>query len=71
MDGNEIAEMFYGVDPDPLFYLLADPVELDWSLVVRGMEAACDNLQGCRPPGFFKVSKAKAYGLHRVLSTSG
>ena len=57
MNGDELAAMLYQTDPDPLFYLLAEPVELDWSLVVRGMEAACDNIEGCRPPGFFKRSE--------------
>lgn len=57
MDGNEIAEMFYGSDPDPLYEFLNPPTYLDWSDVERGMVEACRNLEECNAR-FFKRSDA-------------
>jgi hypothetical protein len=61
MDGNELCEMLYQTDPDPLAELLFTPgdygyVEMDASFD-RGMEEACRNLNRSGGKCFFKRSE--------------
>ena len=63
MDGNEICEMLYQTDPDPLALLLFTPgdygyVEMDANFD-RGTEEACRNLNRRGGQCFFKRSESE------------